>query len=539
MNGRLTVVAALFFFGVGSLFFQPWNTLLGLASDRAEQPLSTPERIEQARLQELISPETANLYLAYALLDSQELPKEYISSIPWDGTLVLLQLQNDIRARHLNSQTTETIQALLSSICSYSANPLPNRFLSDHFFIEYASFGGDLGLNDYVNSLEASWMKQVEQFEWAAPPVFQPNPAPGNRYPVRVTSLNPGLYGFVSTSGDNAGLVGDNQDTSWNEGDAYASCMVLNQDYTDFPGSPLTALDATAAHEFNHAIQYGLGALHGHNIPDPVFIEGGATWMEDETFDEANDNYNYLWPFFSSCMSNYNRSPYPYWITFRGMLEPFGTGLPEGGEEVMQLFWELTSQNLDGNLGALNRAFERQGTTLADVFHNYAIAVKFNRPCQAGYKRPYCLEEGPEYIAAAGSTPVHGAISSVGSNFSGSVQDNFAINWVRLPENQGTYSVTLRNTSSGGALRSSVVCDMGSTLRVQAMDEIASPNTEVSGADFNSNGCDSVVVVVTNQAMTAENPSICTARSFQLLTSSRITPTPTPLLIYYFPFMPN
>ena len=75
--------------------------------------------------------------------------------------------------------------------------------------------------------------------------------------------------------------------------------MVLNRDYSGFPSTPQASLDSTTAHEFNHSIQFGYGALAGANVPDDVFVEGGATWMEDEVHDAADDNYNYLWPGFA------------------------------------------------------------------------------------------------------------------------------------------------------------------------------------------------------------------------------------------------
>ncbi len=72
--------------------------------------------------------------------------------------------------------------------------------------------------------------------------------------------------------------------------------------------------------------EYGYGALSGSNVPDDNLIEGSSTWMEDEVFDSSNDNYNYLWPTFSMCMGEYTDSPYPYWITLRGLTERYGTG---------------------------------------------------------------------------------------------------------------------------------------------------------------------------------------------------------------------
>ena len=52
------------------------------------------------------------------------------------------------------------------------------------------------------------------------------NPAPGNRYHVRIDDLGPGLYGFGSPVGTYSGFVGNNPATPWNDADAYASCMV-------------------------------------------------------------------------------------------------------------------------------------------------------------------------------------------------------------------------------------------------------------------------------------------------------------------------
>ena len=102
--------------------------------------------------------------------------------------------------------------------------------------------------------------------------------------------------------------------------------MVLNQNFGPFPGTPTNAMRATVAHEFNHSLQFGYGALTGYGSVDSVFVEGGATWMEDEVFDTSNDNYNYLWPSFTTPMGKYAKSPYPYWMVFRAMTEPFGTG---------------------------------------------------------------------------------------------------------------------------------------------------------------------------------------------------------------------
>ncbi len=160
----------------------------------------------------------------------------------------------------------------------------------------------------------------------------------------------------MTTNGTTAGYVGNNPNTAWADHDAYASCMVLNQDYRNFPSPPLKSLQATAAHEFNHGIQFGEGGLTGVGAPDLVFTEGGATWMEDEVFDTANDNYFYLWPPLEKSMGEFGsgNDVYSYWLTFRAMTEQFGTGVAGGGEDVMQQFWESTSRETANNLNALD-----------------------------------------------------------------------------------------------------------------------------------------------------------------------------------------
>lgn len=488
-----------------------------------ENQMTTPQLIEAALDSGEIDQDTANLYLAYALADYERLPVQYRSNLPWDGTLPLLRLQEATQTMRASAPRT-TIERLLSGYCGSSSVSLPNINNSTHFHIEYGTIGGGLTITEYTNSLEAAWTIEVGTFGWAAPPVLSSNPPPGNRYHVRIDTLAGGLYGYVTTGGVHAGFVGDNPNTPWNEGDARATCMVLNRDYAGFPGSPHQALDATTAHEFNHSIQFGYGGLTGPNAPDDNFVEGGATWMEDEVFDSANDNYNYLWPTFNMCMGEYTASPYPYWITFRGLTERYGTGTAGGGEQIMQDFWEETSKGTGDNLSAISTALANKGTTLADAYHAYAIAVKFNKTCGGGYVYPYCFEEAAGYVGTAGPTSVHGTITTVGTNYSGSIPDNYALNWINLPTSGSPYPMTLQNTSSGGQLRGSVVCDTGSALDITPFPSVVGPLCPSSITNFDPTGCTSVVAVITNQTQTADNPTSCTARSY-LLRTDGVAPT--------------
>lgn len=493
---------------------------------------TTPDLIAQAQARGDIDALTADLYLAYALFSPAELPAAYRSTTPWSGTLPLRDLAQRNRYR-AESTTAVAITQLVASACSSSNSTLPSTTTSAYFWIEHGATTG-LTISDYATSLDAAWTKEVIQFGWAAPPVLPSNPPPGNRYHVRIDNLGGGLYGYVSSGGDHAGYVGNNPNTLWPDQSAYATCMVLNSDYTPFPGSAQQALDATTAHEFNHSIQFGLGALSaGSFTPDDAFVEGGATWMEDEAFDNADDNYNYLWPEFDQCMGQYTASPYPYWITFRGLTERFGTNTPGAGEQIMQDFWEITSRRQAHNLDALNLALTNRGTNLANAFHDYAIAVKFSKSCGGGYSLPHCFEEGANYVASSGLPAVHKAIASVGGSASGTVQDHYAINWVSLPTTT-SYTATLQNTSGGGALRASLVCDTGSSLQVTPFSQVAGSG-QTAVAARGTTPCTSIVAVITNQAQSSANPSSCTAHSYTLATTN--TPPPVLTEFLYLPII--
>ena len=491
--------------------------------------LSTPELIGKALASKKISRQSALLYLAFAFADYGSLPKEFQSNVPWDGTLLYDNLRSSVRRLPATSNVRTATENLLSGMCGSSSTPLPDTYNSNFFYIEYGPIYAGLSIADYAHSLDTAWEKHVQEFGWAAPPVLLSNPPPGNRYHVRIDNLSGGLYGYASNSGDHAGFVGDNPNSSWNEFDSYATCIVLNNNFSSFPSLPQASLDSTTAHEFHHSIQFGYGALGGSYTPDTVFIEASATWMEDEIFDDSNDNYNYLWPSFNTCMGQYSASPYAYWVTLRGLTEQYGTGLAGGSEQIMQEFWEETSRQSSGNLAALDKALRAHGSELAGAFHDYAIAVKFNKGCGGGYEYPYCLQEGPDYVAKKGNPSLNAVISGVDVRYSGRIQDSYALNWIGLPADQGLYTVNLNNTSSTGEFRASIVCDTGSRFVVKTLAAGLEPQNSSKLQGFDSTGCNSVVAVLTNQARTSDNPSTCNTSSYELSTSDYYeTPTPAP-----------
>jgi hypothetical protein len=472
--------------------------------------LSTPELLERAVERGRLNGATADLYLAFALGDHRRLPERFVSDVPWDGTLPLLRLRERLKRMDPGPARAEIREALGPTVCD-APPPEPQVKETTNFHIHHnpSDIGGGLDIDAYATSLEAAWDKEVEDFGWAAPPS-----SPASLYPVVVEDLGPGLYGFVQ----NATLFGDNPNTTWNDVDAFASCMVLNEDYSSppFPSPPQASLDATTAHELNHSIQFGYGVLTGPNAADDAFVEGGATWMEDEVFDDANDNYFYLWPDFAQSMGEYADSPYPYWVMFRALTERYGTGTDGAGEQVMQDFWEETSKSLTSNVfPALSTALGNKGTNLPDAFHAAAIAIRLDQACGGPWVQPYCLEENPGYAAAAGPLPNQGSITSAGEAFTGSIRDDYAINWVTLPS--GPYPVTLANTSQGGSLRATVACVTDAGPKIAPLPAVVGAGAATTLPSFDPAGCiGAPVAVITNQSETSANPSFSASRSYEL-----------------------
>jgi hypothetical protein len=517
----------------------PAGSAPGSAGRYAAAP--APVLVEQAVHAGRLDATTGAVYLARALFAPGSLPAEYSSATPFHGTVYLKRLRETVATMPDGAAKTEILGLIGTSgeatpgtsVCELSPLPTTSTLETDHFWIEYnalevATNLDGLTIDDYARSLEHAWITEVDRFGWASPPartdeVF--GAAPNGKYLVKVQNLGPVLYGYVSSVGTGAGLVGDNPHTSWNDQDAYASCMGLNSDYSNFPGSPLRALDATTAHEFNHSIQFGYGALDGDNAASDALVEGGATWMEDEVFDYANDNYNYLWPVFENDMGTYDDSPYPYWITWRGLTERYGASVPNRGENVMQRFWELTSQNAASNLEALDRALRERSTTLASAYSAYAVAVKFNKRCGGGYSLPYCFEEGREYVngdgvqTGAGETEAHGTIPAVPGSHSATIPDNYALNWVAMPRITGSYRATFTNTSSGGLFQVVLACDTGTKLTLTTLASGAGAGQTASTTVRKSLGCQQLVAVITNVAQSGADPATSEDRAYTLTTS--------------------
>jgi hypothetical protein len=458
---------------------------------------TTPGRIQAAVDAGRISADTGQVYLARAVLAPERLPEHYRGTERWEGTVPLLRLSREV-PRMRRARAREEVSDLLQELCPTGGLPVQT---TPHFYVEYRAPTGVPTLADYVATLNDAWTREVEDFEWPAPPT----PAPGNRYHVRIDDLDPNLLGYVSPDeGAYSGFLGDNPSTSWNEGDAYKSCMVLNRNL-----SRVDELRATVAHELNHSIQYGEGALHGPNAPSLFLTEAGATWMEDEVFTDTTDNYGFLYPNFADSLAPHQDlelEPYAGWFMLRALTERFGTGAAGSGEDVMQRFWELTSRGQASNLGALDQAFRERGVTLGDAYHDAAVGSWFVLPCDR-LPRPFCFTDAVAYTDLIGGPPnPHDVIAAVPEEKLGQIEDNYATQWIELPRGSH-FSVAVASEAGSGALEGTVGCIQGTLVPRQSLEPIPAGQVRVLH-DFDATNCDelSVAAIITSTSRTGDDP---------------------------------
>ena len=82
-----------------------------VSSVSGQSQTATPELLAEAVARGELSQAQADLYLAYALTDYKKVPSEYRSTVPWDGTLPLLHLQERTEAMRPSVIRAEIVEA--------------------------------------------------------------------------------------------------------------------------------------------------------------------------------------------------------------------------------------------------------------------------------------------------------------------------------------------------------------------------------------------------------------------------------------------
>ncbi len=249
----------------------------------------------------IISADEMALLQLTAITDRSNLPAPYQPSalststthMRW-GTMALLDIKRNWSSLSASTQLTVSEALNRPSLTHTFDSP------GGYFKLHYTDTGSDAvppedldtdGIPDYIESCAAyldTTYTMHTSLGYMDPPLD--NGVGGDdRYDVYLKDIND-VYGY--TVPEAMGPM------PWND---YTSYIVMHNTFTDFPpnndpeGDVAGAAKATAAHEFQHAVQFGYDA--GEEL---WIMESDAVYMEDIVFDLVDDNYNYLWLFMTS-----------------------------------------------------------------------------------------------------------------------------------------------------------------------------------------------------------------------------------------------
>ncbi len=202
-----------------------------------------------------------------------------------------------------------------------------------------------------------------------------------------------GLYGFCTS--DAPDFV---------DGFAVYAYCVLDNDYSpdEFgtANTPIENMQVTAAHEYFHAVQYAYDAND-----DTWIYETTATWAEDETYDDVNDNWFYLpygqlgdpaasegyegeGPGVSLDLGDF---AYGNWIFFRYLTEKYATEQGTMPTLVKDIWEELDTTGGQADtysLRAVSNVLDDRGTSMKEQYGQFSL--ENNTPALT-------YEEGADY----------------------------------------------------------------------------------------------------------------------------------------------
>jgi len=245
--------------------------------------------------------------------------------------------------------------------------------------------------------LEEVYDHQINGLGYFPPPsdIYNPDTSDiggTDQYDVYIKSMSYGYYGYVQADQG----IGDNPSSSTVESDAYTSYMVLKNNYDGYPKTEIENLRVTIAHEFFHSIQFGYNAWETSWL-----MEATSVWMEESTYDNINDCYQYLIPWFSAPEETLTPSNDSRWygsyIYFQYIDEHLG------GSTTIKKIWEnsvaANSYSVNSNVDIIDDALSSESSNFIDALHKMAIA---NRILSPNYKAgDFSLSEANAYRAYA------------------------------------------------------------------------------------------------------------------------------------------
>lgn len=294
---RIAFAAALLMAGV----IAGWLAGPAAASDTSSGPVAQPSllAIDQAAALGTITEVDAVLYKLHFIRNTGRLPKAF--DLGGDrvkcGTQVIAEATEKMAA--FPAAARQEAQALL-------ARPiLASYFDTPHFRIHYSTSGANMIYlwpnTAYRDSIAAACERSYQFCHllrgWQVPPSDGTSGGGTGLIDCYVDNLS-GIYGYTEPEGDGPNWPGDR-----------TAFFVIDNDYSDFPPyDHYSPMKVTVAHEYHHVVQMG------YTTANSTWMEQMSTFMEDEIFDSINDNYQYLYCYFSKPYKRFDfwDNCYPY-----------------------------------------------------------------------------------------------------------------------------------------------------------------------------------------------------------------------------------
>ena len=310
-----------------------------------------------------------------------------------------------------------------------SLSGTPQVVSTTHFRVHYTTTGthqvpeadtNQNGIPDYVEevakALEYVWEIEINYFGWPVPPAD--NGLGGDdRYDVYLEDILGDNYAGYTEGAYDDSIIGDNPNTpNVIEERSSFSYIALDNDYQELEPSdgikPLELMRITAAHEFLHAIQYGIDGLETLDW----LWEATATWIEDEVFDGIDDGEYWLPTVFKSpdsCLVAEGGTDrveddghwYGMWIFARFLSENYG-------HSIVQDLW-YSAVNADGHQ-VIEDTLVNRNLVPKKVFEDFLIAL-LTRDFEEGATYPTVRLEGQAQLENTFS-PIDG-VDKLGADY--------------------------------------------------------------------------------------------------------------------------
>ncbi|NIR48713.1 T9SS type A sorting domain-containing protein [candidate division KSB1 bacterium] len=308
---------------------------------------------------------------ALAIFPEDKIPAQYrvvVETFPPQrcATMLVEEIRQNM---HLFSPER---QAVLQELFVRPDLPL-STVTESGFRIHYTLSGADAvsdvdsdgnGLPDFVDEVAAAYEKsfriEVEHLRYRQAP--DDAGVDGPEYDVYIVDLRGGVYGFTTSDGGIPSTLRDDA-RSYIEMD---NDFLNNQFTQGVPGAQVTA-----AHEYFHSIQFGYRVFKIERSNEPFYYELCSVWMEDVVFDEVNDYFQYMRPFFQRTGIPFNQFD-RFFHAYGEAIWNFFLVKKFDDFDLVRRSWEIMESN-DPAIDAVNQALFEEGSSLADEFAEFAI----------------------------------------------------------------------------------------------------------------------------------------------------------------------